>query len=287
MPEHHILSLGAGVQSTTLYLLSLDGEIQRFDYAIFADTQEEPQAVYDHLQWLQSLGGPPIEVRTAGKLGDDLIREIHPSQSGPPKRHEHHAHRCASIPAFTAVTEGQNIGIIQRQCTSEYKIEVIERWIRRELIGLEPKQRMPADVLVNQYMGFSVDEPGRAARARLRFKQVRWGEVHFPLFDLQMTRLDCVNYLRDRVPHEVPRSACVFCPFKNNREWRALRDNDPDGWQRALRVDAALRVDGTIANRGLEQKLYVHRSCRPLAEANLGDDQPALFDMECEGGCGL
>lgn len=40
---------------------------------IFADTQEEPESVYRHLEWLKSLGGPPILIDTAGKLGDDLI----------------------------------------------------------------------------------------------------------------------------------------------------------------------------------------------------------------------
>jgi len=70
-----VLNLGAGVQSTALYLLSMEGsepEVPKFDYAIFADTQEEPESVYRHVEWLQSLGGPPIHVVTAGRLGDAL-----------------------------------------------------------------------------------------------------------------------------------------------------------------------------------------------------------------------
>ena len=70
---YRILNLGAGVQSTTLYLMFRAGLIvPQIDVAIFADTQEEPAAVYAHLAWLRSLDGPPIWVRTAGKLGDDL-----------------------------------------------------------------------------------------------------------------------------------------------------------------------------------------------------------------------
>lgn len=69
---YHILNLGAGVQSTALYLMFLGGEIdQALDYAVFADTQEEPEPVYRHLEWLCSLGGPPILTATVGKLGDD------------------------------------------------------------------------------------------------------------------------------------------------------------------------------------------------------------------------
>ena len=57
-----MLNLGAGVQSTCLYLLAREpGSGLRFDVAIFADTGEEPRAVYDHLAWLRSLAGsnPP------------------------------------------------------------------------------------------------------------------------------------------------------------------------------------------------------------------------------------
>jgi hypothetical protein len=43
------LSLGAGVQSTTLLLMSLDGTLPKVDCAIFADTGWEPARVYEHL----------------------------------------------------------------------------------------------------------------------------------------------------------------------------------------------------------------------------------------------
>lgn len=44
-----VLSLGAGVQSTTLALMAAHGEIEPPDCAIFADTQWEPAEVYAHL----------------------------------------------------------------------------------------------------------------------------------------------------------------------------------------------------------------------------------------------
>ena len=49
-----IISLGAGVQSTAMALLAHHKEIKPPDYAVFADTGWEPQAVYDHLDWLES-----------------------------------------------------------------------------------------------------------------------------------------------------------------------------------------------------------------------------------------
>jgi hypothetical protein len=274
MKEHHILNLGAGVQSSALYLMDADGELDdledgpvKFDYAIFADTQEEPDAVYTHLEWLKGQSDVPILIDTAGKIGDDLLRGT--NSTGQP---------FASIPAFTR--QNDKVGQARRQCTNEYKVRVVERVIRRQILGLKPKQRTPKDVELWQYMGFSSDEPGRAARARYRFLERGWSKVRFPLFELRMSRTECIHYLQGRVPHHVPRSACVFCPYKSNREWLGLRNEDPAGWARAVEVDEGMRRH--------DDKLYVHRSGQPLATANLDEDQ-GLFDFgaECEGGCGL
>jgi hypothetical protein len=162
--------------------------------------------------------------------------------------------------------------------------------IRRQVVGLEYRQRMPKNVKVVQYFGLSFDEPRRLAKVKARFVGHPWGEGRFPLFDDEMTRADCVDYLRKQaIPHEVPRSACVFCPFKSNFEWRHLRDSDPAGWARAVEVDGALRRPGTVANRCLEQAIYQHRSCLPLVEADLGerDVTGGVAHSECEGMCGL
>jgi len=46
-----VLSLGAGVQSTTMALMAAHGEIMSMpNCAIFADTGWEPKAVYEHLE---------------------------------------------------------------------------------------------------------------------------------------------------------------------------------------------------------------------------------------------
>ncbi|QDV34609.1 hypothetical protein [Tautonia plasticadhaerens] len=69
---YHILDLDAGVQPTAIYLMFLGGEFdEALDCAVFADTQEEPGPVYRHLEWLRSLGGPPVLTAKEGKLGDE------------------------------------------------------------------------------------------------------------------------------------------------------------------------------------------------------------------------
>jgi hypothetical protein len=43
-----------------------------------------------------------------------------------------------------------------------------------------------------------------------------------------------------------------------------LKETAPEGWQRAVEIDHALRQEGTVANREMEKNLYLHRACVPL-----------------------
>lgn len=280
--HYNILNLGAGVQSTTLYLMYLTGEIlPQIDAAIFSDTEEEPEAVYSHLKWLQELGGPRIIVTGIGKLGDHLQRGMNSSGG-----------RFASIPAFILDTSTGKVGKTLRQCTREYKIAPIEKAIRREVLGLAARKHIPRSTKITQSIGISVDEAGRAIRVQKRFdEKVRWGDARFPLIEKNMTRADCVRWLQNYgVPHEVPRSACVFCPYHDNAEWLRIKQNDPKGWARAVEIDLALRLPGNVVNRNLDQQLFVHRSCKPLSEVDLtapaDREHQTKFAEECEGACG-
>lgn len=284
MSEYHVLSLGAGVQSTRLYLKFVNGEMpHKLDAAIFADTQEEPEAVYHHLEWLRSLGGPPILTGSAGKLGDDLVSGRN-STGG----------RFASIPAFTTIDGGRTVGITRRQCSKEYKTEVIGKVLRREVLGLQPGRSAPKGVSVVQYIGFSLDEGGRAARLS-RIPTARYIKRSFPLIEALETRANCVTELKDKVPHKTPRSACVFCPYHDDNEWDLIKRTDESGWSRAVEVDHALRSPGSIVNRGMDQAMYLHRSCKPLDLVQLQPKPPSSravqlpmgFHSECEGVCGV
>ena len=71
-----MLSLGAGVQSTTLALLAIHGEIEKPEHAIFADTGWESNEVYEHLEWLTPImqnAGIKVHVVTAGNIRKDTL----------------------------------------------------------------------------------------------------------------------------------------------------------------------------------------------------------------------
>ena len=91
-----VLSLGAGVQSTTVLLMSCRGVLPKLDAAVFADTQWEPVAVYAHLDWLTTEAGKhgiPVLRDTAGNLRQDALDFRQERSSGDGKRY-------ASMPLY-------------------------------------------------------------------------------------------------------------------------------------------------------------------------------------------
>ena len=71
----HVISLGAGVQSTTMALMAAHGEITPMpSAAIFSDTGWEPAGVYNHLKWLMSGNVLPFPVHIVnnGNIRDAL-----------------------------------------------------------------------------------------------------------------------------------------------------------------------------------------------------------------------
>lgn len=129
-----VISLGAGVQSTTMLLMAEAGEITpRPDAAIFADTGWEPRAVYEHLSRLEASSSIPIYRVSAGNLRTQLLEGVGLTSTK----------RFVTIPFHLRNLDGEK-GMGRRQCTKEYKIEPIERKLR-ELLGVKFRARVPVD----------------------------------------------------------------------------------------------------------------------------------------------
>src|SRR5205823_3200770 len=125
-------------------------------------------------------------------------------------------HYC-TLPVFVSTASG-GAGLAPRQCTHDYKIRPIRREIKR-LLGLGPKQRWPRTPAVEQVFGISFDE-----RQRKRIPTDSWTTYDYPLCEAKLSRKDCVAWLARHYPgRDVPRSACVGCPFHTNEEWRRIR----------------------------------------------------------------
>jgi hypothetical protein len=293
-----VLSLGAGVQSTTLALLAAHGEVGPMpDCAVFADTGWEPSAVYDHLKWLMS-GNVlpfPVHIVSAGNIREQLTaagkgtrwasipaftRTVTPAGAEIPILDEDEDGELIEIGRRRTATETVSIGMIRRQCTTEFKIVPIRRKVR-ELAGLTRK-RSPGFPVVEQWIGISTDE---IIRAKPSFEA--WQIKRFPLIEKRMSRRDCLAWLRRHGYPIPPKSACIGCPFHDNARWRHIRDHDANAWADAVDVDRSLRS----GLRGIRGEVFLHRSCVPLEDADLSTDadrgQLDLWPNECEGVCGV
>ena len=293
-----VLSLGAGVQSTTLALMAAHGEVGPMpDCAIFADTGWEPQAVYDHLAWLRSPNVLPFPVHivSAGDLRADLIagaqgerwasipaftRTVTPAGSELPVYDEDENGDLVVVGSRIVATERASIGMIRRQCTGDYKIVPIRRKVR-ELLGIAGR-RSPTSPVTEQWIGISLDE---ALRMKPSFES--WQVNRWPLIERDLTRQDCLRWLERHDYPLPPKSACIGCPFHSDDHWRQMRDHDPEAWADAVSVDAAIRT----GFRGIRAEVYLHRSAVPLDHADLSTaadrGQLDLWPNECEGMCGV
>ena len=266
-----VLSLGGGVQSTTLALMAARGVLTPMPIeAVFADTHSEPAAVYRHLAKLAGHLPFPVARVSAGDLRADLLATMR----GERGRME------ARPPFFTS-----RGGMVQRQCTRYYKIRPVQRRIR-ELLGLKSGQRWPKDVRCHQWIGISLDEAHR-----MKPSGVPSIENVYPLVDARLTRADCLRWLELNGYERPPKSACTFCPYHDDAQWRALRDSAPADWADAVRVDEAIRGGVPGPRRPGGEAWFVHRSRVPLSQADLSTPeergQANLFGNECEGMCGV
>jgi len=265
-----ILSLGAGVQSSTLALMIAHGEIEPVSAAIFADTGAEPAGVMRHLDWLESLVPFPIH-RVMHKEG--LLRNIEESIKGG---------RLASAPFYAKTPDSAYEGTLRRQCTREFKVTPITQKLR-ELLGLKKGERAGKEIRVVQYIGISLDEA-----IRMKPSREAWVRHEWPLIDLRMTRSDCLRWMAARGYPKPAKSSCTFCPYHDNELWRDMKLNDQPSWEQAVYVDKLIRggVKGTK-----HSELYLHRSLTPLDEIDFRNAEDVgqidAFGNECEGMCGV
>lgn len=265
-----LLSLGAGVQSSTIALMIVHGEIEPVSAGIFANTQCEPSYVYRWLNYLKSILTFPIYKVSRGNLGEDFLNALG-SEKG----------RCGQPPFFVRNPANRDEGgMLWRQCTSEYKLDVIRRKVRELMKNSGEKK-------VDQLIGISTDEAHRMKDSR-----VKYITNVYPLIDLRMSRQHCLDWLRDHGYPIPEKSACVFCPYRSNANWREMKRQYPEEFVKAVTYDQSLRNGNRLrVAAGIKGELFVHRSMTPLDEAILGPHdtgfQMDLFGNECEGMCGV
>lgn len=337
----HYLSLGVGMQSTTLFRMACLGLIKpKPEAAVFADPGWERKATYEHLKLLIPFGEEhdiPVITVYNGNIRDDVIdpskrqpslpfyinlqrlitikeqreKAIELIEESYPDGYEYdmkHAdgiisqlhvwwdyyqrrkaweyHKQLELTAFDAgVASGAikeywtkpETGMLRRQCTNEYKIRPITKFIKAETncTRFNP---------VTQWIGISLDEVQRMKAPRVQYVKFR-----YPLVEMKMTRDACQRWLED---HGFPipgRSSCIGCPFHDDEEWASLTEEE---FEDACEFDELKRDSGmTHPNREktfFSDRTYLHRSLIPLREKPFlqkkkdAADQQTLFDIKDE-----
>lgn len=265
-----VISLGAGVQSTTMALMAAHGEIKPMpDCAIFADTQSEPKAVYRHLDWLEKQLPFPVHRVTVGSLRDSIVAAMGGDR------------RMDSRPPFFT----KSGGMLNRQCTQDFKILPIQRKVR-ELAGIMPRSRGPKEVVVEQWIGISTDEASRMKPSRFR-----WLTHRFPLVEIGQSRMGCLRWCEANGYPRPPKSACTFCPYHSDAQWRAMKRDDPESFSDAVVIDEVIRPGMPGPKRPKGEAWFLHSLRAPLADVDFSTPEDRgqlnMFNNECEGMCGV
>lgn len=277
----HIISLGAGVQSSTMALMAAKGELTPMpSFAVFADTQAEPKEVYQWLDWLSEQLPYPVRRVTAGSLTEATLKIAKSKKSG-------RIYMNGLIPAFVVKPDGGR-GLLGRRCTGNHKIIPVQQEYRR-ILGL--KAIRSKEPLIIQWIGISYDE-----QHRMKLAKKRWIKSVWPLVDLKMRRSDCLSWMQSNGYPEPPRSACTYCPFHNDSEWLRIKTGSPVEFQGVIEFERRLQEQFS-KQEVMTGKPFLHSSCKPIDEVDFKVSpaksqswvQDNLFGLgqECEGMCGV
>ena len=275
MKHLRVLSLGAGVQSSTLALMIEKGEIPMVDCAIFSDVGAEPQKVYDWLEYLKTQLSYPVHTVQWRNLKEDIILASKGEYKG------------FTAPYFSKNLETGKKGMLRRQCTADYKIKPVTQKIR-ELLGYKKGERVAKDTKVEMVMGISFDE-----MQRMKTNQIKYIENQYPLVEMKIRRHHCVEWMEKHNYPKPPRSACTFCPFHKNSEWQEIKQNKQE-WEEVVMIDKLIRhqekYKKNIKNEHQMDELFLHAERKPIDEIDFRSaeekGQYSLLD-ECEGMCGI
>ena len=262
----NILSYGAGTPSTTLALMSCENarhgppysypQVPVYDAVIFCDLHSEPSWVYAQTEFAAAAcrkAGIPF-YRLDADLYGDFTRNFGRA-------------RTTCIPFRTLSDDGKK-GRMPRQCTYDYKIKVIERFVRYELLCYRPRERtLSIDIHAhNLHMGIMWEERQRAKES----KQTLFTNC-YPLVEMGWTQAECYTYNKDNWGLATRASCCLFCPFHTNYFYQHIREHKPACYACALQVDEL--VETHQARPPLKNRLFLSKSRKRLRD---------LTDQDCE-----
>jgi len=257
----HVFSCGGGVQSTACLVLAAQGKIpyRTFVFANVGDKAESPSTIRYIAEVLKPYAATYnirwVDVQRRKKDGsavdllDHLYRPI----------------RSIDIPVRMSNGSPGN-----RNCTVEFKIKPIAKWIKHNAPGCTLGK------------GISTDEPHRATPSR----ESDGYRSAYPLIELGMNRSDCLRLVREAGLPQPPKSSCWFCPYKTTDQWITMRREEPELFFATAELEQMLNEKRVALKK---DSVYISgigaRKALPIKEAI--PDQLGLFPewIDEQDGC--
>lgn len=263
MQQLRVFSFGGGVQSTAALILAARGEIdfKTFIFANVGNDSEHPKT----LSYVDQYSAP-----YAATHGIDLVRVWRVKRTGETETLYQRLAKpgSRSIPIPLRMNTSGAPGT--RSCTVDFKIKVIERWLRAQ--GASKKRPAVCG------LGISLDEFQRMRRS-VPGQSVQ--ELVYPLIDLRLNRGDCVHIIQEAGLPVPPKSSCWFCPFHRLEVWQRMKDDEPELFDRAVALEAMLNERRAILGHA---PVWLSRRLIPLDQAISGNQAEMVIDNACESG---
>lgn len=262
------------MQSTALALMSCEKamndpnlypDVPIYDAVIFCDLGLEPVWVKRQVDFIDRTcekAGIPFYILDT-PLYQDFMRNFG-------------QRRTISIPWWTLMEDGHK-SKMPRNCTIDYKVEMIAKFIRWKLLGYKKGQRLrPEDVKAHElHMGFGAEEKHRCKENPNRLFINR-----FPLVAMGLVRADNYKYILEKWGLDTKASACAFCPFHRNYFFQYVQQHEPETYAAIVGVDNLLRDKNPMPP--MKSALFISRSRKRIKDLTPED----CNDAECFEYCG-
>lgn len=243
-----VMNYGGGRQTVGICVLVAHGELPRPDVIVMADTSRENPSTWEYLErhMVPYLAKHNLAVEIAPHSLATV--DIYGKNGG------------LLLPAFTST------GKLRTYCSNEWKRRVVDRYLRGK--GIRSGR---------SWLGYGFEEK-RRWEGKHGVSDGKW-ETWCPLVELGLTTSLILDLIAKEGLPEPHHSSCWMCPHKKNDEWRHLRDNYPEYWNKAIALDQEIREEDE------ENGVYLHASRKPLSEADIdggvGDTSPGCSSGTC------
>lgn len=226
-------SYGGGVQSTAMLVLVGEGYLPPgpFLFSNVGEDSEHPATIrYVREVAFEYAASRGIEIHELERVA---TRGKHKGPITLWREVMDHTSRSIPIP----VRMGDNGAPGTRQCTGNYKIRVVQKWIKEH--GATAANPWAVNV------GISTDEFERASSRT----NEPYERLAYPLLTLEhrlapsgASRAQCAAIIRDAGLPVPPKSSCFFCPFHKPTVWADMARDEPELFERSCTMEDTLNV---------------------------------------------